>query len=447
MIAVVGGTLIDGTGRHQAEPVNVVIDGDLVAGVGPAAAMPVPSGATVIDARGRFLTPGLVDMHVHVYTPDKWHPELFLAAGVTTVLDLGGQLPDLTAYRGAVTSGARHGPRILFTGPMLEEGEVYPGFAGFCRHVDAERIEAEVDGLADAGVDGIKLYVTTRPETARRACARAHARGLPVFMHQHATWGAEAAQAGVDSVEHLNVFGQLAPQALKMAEPGKLTPFEYGGWLWRWFGDLDPRADHVRRLYDALIGAGTALDPTLVLYAARPGALDDDVGDTSMDDPERTRLLPLLPPPVSKELVARWAERRTAARGASETTRGKTRRAWDNMLEIVGGFHRAGGAVLAGTDCPNVAIVSGYSLHRELELLVRAGLSPMEAIISATRRPAERLARRDVFGTIAPGRSADLLVLGADPIADIRNVRRIERVIVRGVASAPETLLAGLPKS
>jgi imidazolonepropionase-like amidohydrolase len=166
-----------------------------------------------------------------------------------------------------------------------------------------------------------------------------------------------------------------------------------------------------------------------------------------MDDPERTRLLPLLPPPVSKELVARWAERRTAARGASETTRGKTRRAWDNMLEVVGGFHRAGGAVLAGTDCPNVAIVSGYSLHRELELLVRAGLSPMEAIVSATRRPAERLARRDVFGTIAPGRSAGLLVLAADPIADIRNVRRIERVIVRGVASAPETLLAGLPKS
>jgi len=425
-LAVRGATLIDGTGRVPPPDATVVIEGERLVAVGPSATTPIPPGVQTIDGPGKFLIPGLVDMHVHVYSRDRWQPELFLAAGVTTVLDLGGQLPDLTAYRGVVASGARPGPRILFTGPMLEEGEVYPGFAGFCRHVDADRIEAEVDALADAGVDGIKLYVTTRPDTARRACARAHARGLPVFMHQHATWGSEAALAGVDSVEHLNVFGQLAPEALKMA---------------------DPRADHVRRLYDALIGAGTALDPTLVLYAARPGALDDDVGDTSMDDPERTRLLPLLPPPVSKELVARWAERRTAARGASETTRGKTRRAWDNMLEIVGGFHRAGGAVLAGTDCPNVAIVSGYSLHRELELLVRAGLSPMEAIISATRRPAERLARRDVFGTIAPGRSADLLVLGADPIADIRNVRRIERVIVRGVASAPETLLAGLPKS
>ena len=441
-LAVLGATLIDGSGGPPLDAATVVVEGERVTAVGPSSTTPVPPGVPTIDGRGRFLMPGLVDMHVHVHTRDKWHPEHFLAAGVTTVLDLGGQLADLTAYRDTVASGSRPGPRILFTGPMLEEGEVYPGFAGFCRHVEADRIEAEVDALADAGVDGIKLYVTTRPETARRACIRAHARGLPVFMHQHATWGAEAALAGVDSVEHLNVFGQLAPEGLRMAEPGKLTPFEYGGWLWRWFGDVDPRADHVRRLYDALIAASTALDPTLVLYAARPRALGHDVGDTSMDDPERTRLLPLLPSAVSKELVGRWAERRAAARGASETTKSRTRRAWDNMLEIVAGFHRAGGIVLAGTDCPNVAIVAGYSLHRELELLVRAGLSPKEAIMAATRRPAERLGKQHVFGTIAPGRSADLLLLGADPIADIRNVRRIERVIARGVPYEPERLLA-----
>src|SRR5438094_2071635 len=446
-LAVSGATVFDGTGRPPIENATVLIEGDRVVSVGSAATTPIPRGATIIDGKGKFVTPGLVDMHVHVYTPEKWHPELFLAAGVTTVLDLGGQLHDVAGYRTLIESGARPGPRILFTGPMLEEGEMYGGFAGFCRRFDSTNTEAEVDALADAGVDAIKLYVTVRPDTARRACARAHARGLPVFMHQHATWGVEAALAGIDSVEHVNVFGQLAPQGFWLAEPAKLNPFEYGGWLWRWLDDLDPRADAVRRLDDRLIAAGTALDPTLVLYAARPGALGDDVGDTSMDDPERTKLLPLLPAPVGQELVGRWAERRTAARGASEVTRGKTRRAWDNMLEVVGGFHRAGGVVLAGTDCPNVAIVSGYSLHRELELLVRAGLSPMEAILAATRRPAERLGKRDLLGTIMPGRSADLLVLAADPLADIRNVRRIERVIARGVAHTPEALLAGLPKS
>ena len=197
-------------------------------------------------------------------------------------------------------------------------------------------------------------------------------------------------------------------------------------------------------LYDALIAAGTALDPTLVLYAARPGAIGDDVGDTSRDDPERTTLLPLLPSAVGKELVSRWAERRSAARGASEAAKHRMRRAWDNILALVGGFHRAGGAVMAGTDCPNVAIVSGFSLHRELELLVRAGLSPMEAIQAATRRPAERLGRRDVFGTLAAGHSADLLVLTANPLADIRNVGRIERVITRGVVYEPAQLLRGL---
>jgi hypothetical protein len=200
----------------------------------------------------------------------------------------------------------------------------------------------------------------------------------------------------------------------------------------------------VRRLYDGLIAAGTVLDPTLVLYAARPGALGDDVGDTSMDDPERTKLLPLLPAAVGRELVGRWAERRTAAHGASEGARHRMRRAWDNILALVGGFHRAGGIVMAGTDCPNVAIVSGFSLHRELELLVRAGLSPMEAIMAATRRPAERLGRRDVFGTLAAGRSADLLLLTADPLADIRNVGRIERVIARGAVYEPDKLLQGV---
>jgi len=99
---------------------------------------------------------------------------------------------------------------------------------------------------------------------------------------------------------------------------------------------------------------------------------------------------------------------------------------------------------MAGTDCPNVAIVSGFSLHRELELLVRAGLSPMVAILAATSRPAERLGRRDVWGTLAAGRSADLLVLTADPLADIRNVGRIERVIARGVVYEPAQLLRGL---
>src|SRR5207245_3127756 len=253
--------------------------------------------------------------------------------------------------------------------------------------------EAEVDALADAGVDAIKLYVTVRPDTARRACARAHARGLPVLMPQPATWGVEAGRAGIDAVEHVNVFGQLAPQGFWLAEPAKLNPFEYGGWLWRWLGDFDPRSDAVHRLYDGLIAAGTALDPTLVLYAARLGALGDDVGDTSMDDPERTKALPLLPSAVGKELVGRWAERRAAAHGASEAAKHRMRRAWDNILTLVGGFHRAGGMVLAGTHCPNVAVGSGFSLHRAVQRLVRAGLSPLAASRGAARRAPARAGR------------------------------------------------------
>ena len=138
--------------------------------------------------------------------------------------------------------------------------------------------------------------------------------------------------------------------------------------MWRWLADVDPRDQAVTRLFDRLIAAGTALDPTLVLFAARPGALGDDVGDTSMDDPERTPLLPALPDRVREELIGRWAERRRAAAGVSPRGADRMRKGWEHLLALVDRFHRAGGTVLAGTDCPNVAIVAGFSLHREPQL-------------------------------------------------------------------------------
>jgi imidazolonepropionase-like amidohydrolase len=440
-IAITGATLIDGTGRPPLVNATVVIDGDRFSRIGPTAETPAPEGAEIIDGRGRFVIPGLTDMHVHVLGPDRWHAPLFLAAGVTTVLDLGGQLPDLTALRDAIDAGTTPGPRLLYTGPFLEEGEPFAGFAHMARRVDGAHIADAVDELADAGVHAIKLYVTITPGTAERACARARERGLRVFMHQQETWGADAADAGVDCVEHMMVFGALAPEALRPPEPGRLTPFEYGGWMWRWLADVDPRDDAVTRLFDRLIAADTALDPTLVLFAARPGALGDDVGDTSMDDPERTPILPALPVRVREELTGRWTERRRAAVGVSPRAADRMRKGWEHLLMLVDRFHHAGGTVLAGTDCPNVAIVSGYSLHRELELLVRAGLSTMDALLAATSRPAARLDRGHEFGTIAPGLAADLVLLAADPLADIRNVRRIERVIAGGRVYEPEALL------
>jgi imidazolonepropionase-like amidohydrolase len=148
-----------------------------------------------------------------------------------------------------------------------------------------------------------------------------------------------------------------------------------------------------------------------------------------------------LAPETVANVRGRWLERRQAAAGASERARERARTAWAKMLRVVGMVHDAGGVVLAGTDCPNVAIVPGYSLHRELELLTRTGMSAMDALLAATRRPAERLDRAHEFGTVQPGRSADLLILTADPLADIRNTRRIERVVARGEVLEPGALL------
>ncbi len=443
-LAISGATLIDGLGGAPLPGAIVVIEEGRFSRVGPAAATPVPDGAETIDGRGKFLIPGLVDMHVHTQPPEREHLPLFLAAGVTTVLDLGGQFEHLVPHRAALERGEKLGPRLLFTGPMLEEGKAFAGFASMSREIDATQIETEIDRLADAGADAVKLYITIRPETARRAAARAHARGLRVFMHQQATWGADAADAGVDCLEHLMAFGELALAVERPENPGAMTPFEYGGWLWRVLTEVDPHSAAVQRMYERLLAADTALDPTLVLFAARPAAIGDDAGDTSMDNPERTPLLPLLPVPVAAELQSRWAERRQAAAGASENAKARSRRCWENILQLVGGFHAAGGRVLAGTDCPNVAIVSGFSLHRELELLVRAGLSPLAALQASTRRAAERLGRQDVFGAIKSGLSADALLLDADPLADIRNTRSIATVVARGRVLQPNEVLAGL---
>ena len=439
-LTIRGGTVIDGRGGAPLGNAAVRIDDRRITAVGPSPSL--PATADEIDATGRYLIPGLVDMHVHIQTPDVERLPLFLAAGVTTVLDLGGQVPDLLHYRRLLAKGQRPGPRLLFTGPLLEEAGVFPGFARIS-HQMTRPVEDEVAALADAGVDAIKLYITVRAETARRAVRAAHARGLRVFMHQQATWGADAADAGVDCLEHLMVFGDLAPDRDR-PDAGRMTPFEYGGWLWRWFHDVDVDGPRVRDLIGRLVAAGTALDPTLVLFAARPAAMGDDGGDSSVDDPERSAAMVYLAPETAADVRNRWLERRQVGVAASEGARARTRVAWSKMLHLVGMFHEAGGVVLTGTDCPNVAIVPGFSLHREMELLTRTGMSAREVLMAATWRAAERLDRADEFGTIEPGRSADLLILTADPLADIRNTRAIERVVARGEVMTPDQILADL---
>jgi imidazolonepropionase-like amidohydrolase len=437
-----GATLIDGRGGAPLPDAAVRVEDGRIVAAGPSPSLPPTTDE--IDARGRFLIPGLVDMHVHIHAPAEERLPLFLAAGVTSVLDLGGQIPDLLLYRRMLAQDERLGPRFLFTGPLLEEGEVFDGFAAISHHM-TRSVEEEVAALVEAGADAIKLYITVTPATARRAADVSHALGRRVFMHQQATWGADAADAGIDCLEHLMVFGGLAPEEGR-PDAGRMTPFEYGGWLWRWFHEVDLAGPRVRSLIGRLVEAGTAIDPTLVIFAARPAAMGDDGGDTTLDDPEHAPAMAYLAPETAASVRDRWLERRTAGNSASEAARARTRTAWAKFLALIGMFHDAGGVVLAGTDCPNVAIVPGYSLHRELELLTRTGMSAMDVLVAATRHAAERLDQGHEFGTIEPGRSADMLLLSGDPLASIKNTRTIERVIARGAVLTPEEILATIPK-
>jgi len=291
-------------------------------------------------------------MHVHVHTREKWHPEVFPSPPASprcSTSAANSPISRPTARR----SSRGPGPGRGFSSPVpCWRKARRTRVRGFCRRFDAARTEAAVDALADAGVDGIKLYVTVRPTPRVARASRAHARGLPVFMHQHATWGAEAALAGVDSVEHVNVFGQLAPQGFWLAEPrssirSSTVAGSGGGSRSRSALRRGPPPLH------GLIAAGTAARPDARPLRRAPGASATTSATRSMDDPERSKLLPLLPAAVGKELVGRWAPsaagrgpRRLGACEASDAARvgqhsGTRRRlpscGWDGA---------------AGTDCP-----------------------------------------------------------------------------------------------
>lgn len=404
-LAIANVTVVDVVnGRLLPDQTVLIGDNNRIARVAPSATTRIPTGVRVIQARGKHLIPGLWDMHAHALgdgREDAFLP-ILLAHGVTGVRNMHTTRPlaEIVALKRAISRGERLGPRIMAAGPLVDGPHEWNHRGSLIVRTPEEAVRA-VDSLVAAGADFIKVYDGLSPEAYLAIATEAKRRGIAFAGHIPSRIRPdEAAAAGQHSVEHMDGLDQ--PCALEGRVPAQSAP-------------AVPAAD-----CDVVVAAyakyRTWQVPTLSLFWSRT------VADSLVSDVRRTGVL-------SPARLETW-------RGMRERATREEREQWETeyrtILSNVKLLRRAGVPILAGTDMPNPLVVPGFSLHDELALLVEAGLTPLESLRAATSRPAEYFGAADSLGSVSEGKLADLVLLDANPLADIRNTRRIDAVVLNG---------------
>jgi imidazolonepropionase-like amidohydrolase len=406
------------TGRLQPG-LTVIVQGDRIVEVGKRSALRLPPGARVVDATGKFLIPGLWDMHVHTAFGD-WFPgardialPLFVANGVTGVRDMGGDLDVLLEWRKAIAQGSLVGPRMVVSGPMLDGPK--PRFPSSLAIATPEDGRRAVRDLAARGVDFIKLQSLIPRDAVFAIADEARKVGIPFAGHvPDAVRASEMSTAGQKSFEHLiGIFEGSSPREDEFLK-GEKSP---GRFLQ---GFDEGRAAALAAL---LARNRTWQCPTLAW----------EFGGNLMEERDLDH------DPLAKYAPASWKSGtwkrfREQVTGEFNVDDLPTRKRFvAKELEVVAALHRAGVPFLTGTDTvAGVYIFPGFSLHDELGLLVKAGFSPLDALRSATLRPAEYLSMSDRLGAVRKGMLADLVLLDANPLDDIASTRRIRAVVANG---------------
>jgi Amidohydrolase family len=429
LVALTHATVIDiSTGTANRDQ-TIIVDGRRIAAVGPAATTPTPAHARVMDLRGRFVIPGLWDMHVHNDVPGGGALlALYVVHGVTGVRDMNGALENLRRWQREISAGTRAGPRMFASGPYIVGARVPVPHVEV--HTVAEAVIA-VDALATLGVDFIKVHTALSADAFFTVAREARRKGIPFAGHVMApVTPLQASDSGLRSAEHLSGFPNecTSNDSTTFARAIPLQRLLLGGCT------SEPQAP----IYEHIARNGMWITPTLTVQMplselqvpAQPGSLSASYYSDS--------LLFMM-----REHMGLPSSRPAAARKAGRAMFAK-------RVAMVGTMHRSGIAILAGTDAPIAPSPPGVALHDELELLVRAGLTPLEALHAATIEPARYFAATDSLGSVAAGKLADLVVLDADPLRDIRNVRRIHMVVADGRiydAEARSVLLDGVKQA
>lgn len=427
-LAMVDVTVIDLAGSEDRRRTVLIEDGRIVA-VSPVGQASIPPQALRLDGRGRFLLPGLIDMHVHLFNrasgrpPNDWAFGLFVANGVTGVREMNAAPADLARVRdwnAQRQRGERALPRILAAGVAVWGS-------------DEAQLAATAATAADAGADFFKVFsqLPAAQWAPLRAAAQRH--GLPLAGHVPDELSPlTAANEGLRSNEHLTQLAQACAKPLRggdgVTDAAPSSPAQELQVLRHY------AAARCRRLATALAATGQVQVPTLVL-AAEEFRRAGQPADISADP--RWRYL-------RSDERQRW-QRVLAA--TSNEDHVLARRRWPVLRRIAGELHRAGVPLLAGTDTPMPGVYPGYALHEELALLVRAGMTPRAALQAATLAPARFLGIADDYGVVAPGKRADLLLLTANPTRDIAHAQRIEAVVLDGRLLRREALDALLQQA
>ncbi len=423
--------LIDGTDRGAVPGMSIAIDGDRIVAIRPMGAFASDSVTLRIDGRGMYVIPGLWDMHTHQGGYRELGFPLYLANGVTTVRDVGTDLQQIGYWRQEVRAGRVLGPTIMMAGPILDDPKVLEmapnGRVGLTTAGDAERV---VDSLAAAGVDVIKVHSLLPREPYFAVLRQARKHGLAVAGHiPDEVTAREAIDSGQRTIEHSfglafengaqaaairSAFQAAAAEVRATAESGREL------------------VERVFALKIAAIDSAIAVTDTVAArefaeYAARKDVWFDPTfvvmeNRYRPNDPVLRAL-----PELRYASGGRLPATALAARAVVEAEQAR----WKVLISSFTPLARAGAKFVAGTDVPVPPLVPGFSLHRELQVLVDIGLTPLQAIQAATRNAAEAAGRPE-SGTVAEGKIADLVLLRLDPLADIGNTRTIETVVVRG---------------
>ncbi len=399
-LAIVGGTLIDGTGAAPIPDAVVVIHNGRIVAVGPRSKVKIPKHANVVDARGKTILPGLWDMHAH-FEQVEWGP-IYLAAGVTTVRDCGNEFEFITAVRDAIAQGRGLGPRLLLAG-IVDGSSTYT--------IGVERVDTPAqardwtDRYHAAGFQQMKIYSSVKLEELKAVADEAHRLGMTVTGHIPEGLNAyQAIEAGQDQINHIGYIADIMKAQLPEGA-SRLDRYKAGA-------NIDLESPEARKALAFLKEHHTVVDPTIALMefftattAKPPASFEPGVNKVA---PELAQQLADVAPPTDRSEIGE--------------------KVYEKELEIVGALHRAGIPVVAGTD----QTVPGHSLHREIELYVQAGFTPMEAIQAATIVSARAMGIEKESGTVEKGKRGDLILVNGNPLDDIHKIRNVEDVITNG---------------
>jgi imidazolonepropionase-like amidohydrolase len=412
VLALTSVTVIDTTGSRPGRRATVVITGDRISEIGEPGKVSIPTGAQTVDGTGKYLLPGLWDMHMHLSLVSEHAFPLLIANGVTGVCDMGGDLDEIDKWREQIKTGARLGPRIIRAGPIVDGPRKEEGLHRLTVKDAAEARQA-VESLKKRGVDFIKVYHFLSRDSYFALAGEAKKQGISFAGHiPNGVSPREASDAGQRSLEHTAVLLQ-ALVALEKKEGRTQKQLTADA-----FDKL--AGEEGTALFRAMAKNGTWHTPTLVV--AQSFLLRTEIA--AKPDERRKYVAP-----ITKD---HWEKNNPVPQNVSAEDMAERRKALEKMIEIAGKMRQAGVTLLAGTDPPTRDIFPGFSLHDELGLLVQAGLSPLEAIQAATLNAAKCLGLSDSYGTVEKGKVADLVLLDADPLAAIANTQKIAGVVVAG---------------